>query len=861
MFSISGHRLLGWIRCSRIFLRVWLVVLGVSGGVGADLEEAWLKYRQGDLAGCLALADRAVKDGEYEEDWHWLRVEGYFLRGEYLEAYGAVTNSMEILPRSVRLRWQARQIFPYAGRVAETSALVREVIELVERRPWSYRGAADRVVVGRAALALGADPKSVLDRLYEPAKAADAECRDVYLGMGALALDKRDFQLASKLYQEGLEKLPGDPDLCLGMGRAFAPSDRAKALEWVRRGLEVNPRHGGSLRFLAEHEIDREAYDAAEEILGRVRTVNPYDPEAWALLWVIAHLRNQPDLEGVARGMALKFWESNPAVVHLVGRKLSEKYRFAEGASLQQEALAFDAGYRPAQSQLALDLLRLGRDREGWKLAEQIHEADEYDVAALNLVTLKDVLEDYTVLTNGMFRVRMEAGEARLYGDRVLRLLARAESALAAKYGLELTEPVAVEVFAEQKDFAVRTFGMPENHGFLGVCFGPVITANSPGARPGLRFNWESMLWHEFCHVVTLQLTRNKMPRWLSEGISVYEERQADPAWGEHWTPEYVERVTSGRMSRIGEMSGAFLNATSPGDLEFAYFQSSLVVEFLVERYGLEQVREVLGDLGRGDWINVALERRMAPLEELDGQFREYVRGQVAEFCGGLDFTKPPLDVLVAAGRAGSGWTEWAAGRTNNVWVILREASGWVDDGEWQRAVERLEGLVGRVPGLVDGQGPWALLAEAYRGMEDIRGERRVLEDWAARLDDGVDVYARLMELQLGASDWGGVLGNVERYLAVDPLVPLAYRLWSIAAEGVGDAEGVVAANRRLLLLDPPNPAEVNYRLAKALNTLGEEAARRHLLDALQDAPGNREALQLLLDMRSAERRVDGSVP
>jgi tetratricopeptide (TPR) repeat protein len=128
-------------------------------------------------------------------------------------------------------------------------------------------------------------------------------------------------------------------------------------------------------------------------------------------------------------------------------------------------------------------------------------------------------------------------------------------------------------------------------------------------------------------------------------------------------------------------------------------------------------------------------------------------------------------------------------------------------------------------------------------------------------LDDGVDVYARLMELQLGASDWGGVLGNVERYLAVDPLVPLAYRLWSIAAEGVGDAEGVVAANRRLLLLDPPNPAEVNYRLAKALNTLGEEAARRHLLDALQDAPGNREALQLLLDMRSAERRVDGSVP
>ena len=40
----------------------------------------------------------------------------------------------------------------------------------------------------------------------------------------------------------------------------------------------------------------------------------------------------------------------------------------------------------------------------------------------------------------------------------------------------------AREVFAEQKDFAVRTFGMPDNPGYLGVCFGSVITANGPAA-------------------------------------------------------------------------------------------------------------------------------------------------------------------------------------------------------------------------------------------------------------------------------------------------------------------------------------------------------------------------------------------
>ncbi len=39
------------------------------------------------------------------------------------------------------------------------------------------------------------------------------------------------------------------------------------------------------------------------------------------------------------------------------------------------------------------------------------------------------------------------------------------------------------------------------------------------------------VLWHEFCHVITLQKTGNKIPRWLSEGISVFEERRADVRW------------------------------------------------------------------------------------------------------------------------------------------------------------------------------------------------------------------------------------------------------------------------------------------------------------------------------------------
>ena len=81
------------------------------------------------------------------------------------------------------------------------------------------------------------------------------------------------------------------------------------------------------------------------------------------------------------------------------------------------------------------------------------------------------------------------------------RLLSRARATLVAKYGVEPVSPTYVEIFAEQKDFGVRTFGIPDNPGFLGVCFGRVVTANGPAATRGRDSNWEAVLWHEFTHL------------------------------------------------------------------------------------------------------------------------------------------------------------------------------------------------------------------------------------------------------------------------------------------------------------------------------------------------------------------------
>ena len=77
----------------------------------------------------------------------------------------------------------------------------------------------------------------------------------------------------------------------------------------------------------------------------------------------------------------------------------------------------------------------------------------------------------------------------------------------------------------------MRTAGLPGMVGALGASFGSVVTQDSPRARPPGAFNWQATMWHELAHVFTLQLSNQRVPRWVTEGISVYEEGLADPAW------------------------------------------------------------------------------------------------------------------------------------------------------------------------------------------------------------------------------------------------------------------------------------------------------------------------------------------
>jgi tetratricopeptide (TPR) repeat protein len=815
----------------------WLVLCGILQAVCAEFKEAQKQFLAGDYAGVVTLAQKAAANHPEDEDWQLLLSDALMATGRYAEAQTAITNALARNRWSARLCWQAREVFLANGQTDAAKEMPDRILKMIDRYPRDYSDPASAVIYGQAKLLVGADPKSVLERVFDEVRKADPSSRAVYLASGGLALDKHDFALAAKKFDEGLKQLPDDPDLNCGLAQAYAPSDPALMLASLETALKHNSNHVASLLLMADHAIDAEDYEESSNLLNRVEAVNPWHSDAWAYRAVLAKLQNRSEAEQVARQKALKFWPDNPRVDYLIGLKLSQNYRFEEGSAHQRQALQFDSDYLPAKAQLAQDLLRLGAEAEGWKLAEEVQKQDAYDVEAYNLSLLHDTMAKFATLTNRNFVLRISRHEAEVYGARVLDLLERARSNLCAKYGLELQQPTIVEVFPEQKDFAVRTFGMPGNPGYLGVCFGKVITANSPAAQPGHPVNWEAVLWHEFCHVVTLQMTHNKMPRWLSEGISVYEERQANPAWGEHMNPDYRRMALGDELTPVSDLSAAFLAPRSALHLQFAYYESSLVVEFIVQQFGLDQLKAVLRDLGEGVEINTAIEKHTVKMDKLEEEFAAFARQRAEQLAPGLDWKKP--------GRGG------APESGTKFYSLTEQAVKLLEGKEFEAAKKPLEELTRLYPTQTGAESAWAMLAAAHRGLGDTNAERQALIGLAEQDGEAVDAYRRLMELGAAAQDWPAVSLNARRYLAVDPLVAVPYRYLAQACEQTGETNAAISAYRAMLAMEPPDPAEIHFKLARLLHQAGRPGARRQVLQALEEAPRYRDALRLLLEIES----------
>lgn len=832
------------------FVLAWTLVALLPATASADeFDDAIRHFWSGQFSECIAKCEAGIDFSGNTEDLNELLLRAQLESGRYEDAARTLETALISDRTSIRIGWLGHEICLLNGDSLRATELLIDLEENIRYRNWRYRDAKNRVVQARFLMHGGEDARKILDDQLTPATLLAPNDANTWLAIADLALSKNDYAMAADKYRKVIELQPDNPAGHMGLAHSFRPSDPEAANESLQRALAIDPEHVPALLYLIEDRINSELYDEAESLIDRALAVNPHNSDAWSYRAVLANLGNDPQKEFDSRSKAFGKWAGNPRVDYLIGKKLSQKYRFSEGARHQRRALTYDPDYIPAKLQLANDLLRLGNDEEGWRLAGEVYQEDGYNAVAYNLVTLGTEMAGYAVLDHDGFIVRMDPREARIFGDRVLELLSEAKKILTEKYQMEVAEPVFVEIFPHQKDFAIRTFGLPGGQGFLGVCFGHVVTMNSPSSRATGDTNWESVLWHEFCHVVTLQKTENKMPRWLSEGISVYEELQADATWGQVMTPRYRDMILGDELTPVSQLSAAFLDPPSAEHLQFAYFESSLVVRFLIEKHGPETLQQVLEDLGTGMTINDVLGRRTGGIAVLDKEFSEYAMELAKNVTPGMDWTKPASTDLETIESC----QQWNDVHPDNWFGLRGQAALHLREKDWDAAEPLLKRLTELYPDHRAGDNAWLMLAAVARGKGETDIEIEMLKKSAALSATDVVGFKRLLDLLVEREEWSQVTAIAKKLRAVDPVGTTAWERLALAAESAGDYSQAVAPLGTLTELDPVDPADIYYRYAVALYKTGDRnTARRQLLKCLEHAPRYQAAHQLLLEITDA---------
>ena len=87
----------------------------------------------------------------------------------------------------------------------------------------------------------------------------------------------------------------------------------------------------------------------------------------------------------------------------------------------------------------------------------------------------------------------------------------------------------------------------------------------------------------------------------------------------------------------------------------------------------------------------------------------------------------------------------------------------------------------------------------------------------------------------------------MQRLLEVNPLLPQAQKARANASEHLGKTEDAISGLNAWLLMDPEDPAEAHFRLARLLDQTGSPLAKFHVIAALEAAPRYRDAQRLLL--------------
>ena len=411
-------------------------------------------------------------------------------------------------------------------------------------------------------------------------------------------------------------------------------------------------------------------------------------------------------------------------------------------------------------------------------------------------------------------------------------------------------------MFPKHDDFAVRTIGLPGFLGALGACFGRVVTLDSPRARPPGQFSWAATLWHEMAHVIRLQMSNNRVPRWISEGISQFEERRARPEWGRESELPFAQALDAGKLLKLARPQRG---VQRPADWPRSpTTRPRCVVEHLIDTYGEPALWRMLRAFGKGLETDAAFKEAFnATFDEIQTSFDAAMKKKYAAMLAALKRPelpeKPTLDQL----------KQLATDNPGSFAVQMRLGQALYEAGNAAAAIAALERASKLLPEANGDANPNAMIAQIATKQGDTARAIRALE--AVVKVDSADVEsARKLAPLVAKRRRRRAHGRRLRASSPSSTRSTCRRKPSVGRYAMQqkDAPRAIRAFRSALAAGPPDRAAAHVELAEAHFMAGQLGdAKRETLAALEIAPSFERAQDLLLKIISAQPAGAGGAP
>jgi len=786
-----------------------------SGAGGAELANALgeVLYRRGAIAAAESAFTRAV--AERASDTLVARLNLAVLRYERGEKEAAM-----------RLFRQVADAYDAGGRLS----------------------AGDLVAAGTAYRYLGRDDprlfRSAL-RALDAAARADSGDAEPQVRIGELFLEKYNSPDAAKSFAAALRINPSHARAILGAARRKQFDNEPGAGELARRALKTNPNLVEARVFVATQHLDAEDYRRAAAELDSALAVDPASLGALSTLAAVHHLQgNRSATDSVVRRVLAR--DPSHAELYATMAELSARHRlYQDAVEFAARAVKLDPRSWRAHALLGVNQMRVGSMTDGRRSLETAFAGDPYDVWVKNTLDLLDATAAYKETRSGRFLFVADSAESELLPLYLAPLLEEAYDGMVARYGYRPAVPVRLELYRSHADFSVRTVGLA-GLGALGVSFGNVLAMDSPAARAAGDFNWGSTAWHELAHTFTLGMTDHKVPRWLSEGISVLEERRARPGWGDDVSPSFLAAYKQGRLHPVSRLNAGFMRPSYPQQVSFSYYQASLVCEMIEQEWGARALPDMLRGYRDGLSTEQVVSRVLkVGMTELDRRFDAYLRQRFSSPLAVVRTEPPGLDATPGAQDFAA---QSARGRA------------LVEGGKHAEAVPYLERAVALFPEYAGDDSPRWYLASAYEQAGKLREAAAELSALTEVNETHYEANLKLAELLERLNDLKGAAAALDRAMYIYPFDAAAHARLAALAARTGDRAKAVRERRAVVALAPVDAADALYQLALAYYEAGDTpAARRELLRALERAPNFEQAQELLLKLREDARSTGGT--